>query len=101
MRDPYAKAQLGKQRAKTKVVRKTLCPAWDEEFAFRVGDLRDNLLVSVLHEDRYFADDVLGQVKEKFVSAFLWLKTTLKRRRHLHIGPQMTLHQIQTNQLNW
>ena len=62
-RDPYAKAQLGKQRAKTKVVRKTLCPAWDEEFAFRVGDLRDNLLVSVLHEDRYFADDVLGQVK--------------------------------------
>jgi len=62
-RDRYAKAQLGKQRAKTKVVRKTLCPAWDEEFAFRVGDLRDNLLVSVLHEDRYFADDVLGQVK--------------------------------------
>jgi len=62
-RDPYAKAQLGKQRAKTKVVRKTLCPAWDDEFAFRVGDLRDNLLVSVLHEDRYFADDVLGQVK--------------------------------------
>lgn len=62
-RDAYAKAQLGKQRAKTKVMRKTLCPAWDEEFAFRVGDLRDNLLVSVLHEDRYFADDVLGQVK--------------------------------------
>jgi len=62
-RDAYAKAQLGKQRAKTKVVRKTLCPAWDDEFAFRVGDLRDNLLVSVLHEDRYFADDVLGQVK--------------------------------------
>ncbi|NP_001317500.1 C2 and GRAM domain-containing protein At1g03370 isoform X1 [Zea mays] len=62
-RDPYAKAQLGKQRAKTKVMRKTLCPAWDEEFAFRVGDLRDNLLVSVFHEDRYFAADVLGQVK--------------------------------------
>lgn len=62
-RDLYAKAQLGKQRAKTKVLRKTLCPAWDEEFAFRVGDLRDQLLVSVLHEDRYFSDDVLGQVK--------------------------------------
>nr|CAB3470352.1 unnamed protein product [Digitaria exilis] len=62
-RDPYAKAQLGKQRAKTKVLRKTLCPAWDEEFAFRVGDLRDQLIVSVLDEDRYFSDDVLGQVK--------------------------------------
>ncbi|XP_062228698.1 C2 and GRAM domain-containing protein At1g03370-like [Phragmites australis] len=62
LRDPYAKAQLGKQRAKTKVLRKTLSPAWDEEFAFRVGDLRDELLVCVLDEDRYF-DDVLGQVK--------------------------------------
>ncbi|KAF8779134.1 hypothetical protein HU200_002807 [Digitaria exilis] len=62
-RDPYAKAQLGKQRAKTKVLRKTLCPAWDEEFAFRVGDLRDQLIVSVLDEDCYFSDDVLGQVK--------------------------------------
>ena len=40
-RDPYARAQLGKQRAKTKVLRKTLNPAWDEEFAFRVGDLKD------------------------------------------------------------
>ncbi|KAL6596603.1 hypothetical protein ACP70R_047246 [Stipagrostis hirtigluma subsp. patula] len=62
-RDPYARAQLGKQRAKTKVARKTLSPAWDEEFAFRVGDLRDHLTVCVLHEDRYFSDDFLGQVK--------------------------------------
>ncbi|XP_062233040.1 C2 and GRAM domain-containing protein At1g03370-like [Phragmites australis] len=62
LRDLYSKAQLGKQRAKTKVVRKSLSPAWDEEFAFRVGDLKDDLLVCVLDEDRYF-DDVLGQVK--------------------------------------
>ncbi|KAK3132231.1 hypothetical protein QOZ80_6AG0517910 [Eleusine coracana subsp. coracana] len=63
LRDLYARARLGKQRAKTKVARRTLSPAWEEEFAFRVGDLRDQLLVAVLHEDRYFADDVLGQVK--------------------------------------
>lgn len=63
LRDTYARARLGKQRAKTRVARRTLTPAWDEEFAFRVGDLRDQLLVAVLHEDRYFADDVLGQVK--------------------------------------
>ena len=61
--DPFVKLKLGKRRAKTAVVKRSLAPAWDEEFAFRVGDLRDNLLVSVLHEDRYFADDVLGQVK--------------------------------------
>ncbi|KAG8076101.1 hypothetical protein GUJ93_ZPchr0006g40923 [Zizania palustris] len=61
--DPYAKLQLGRQRAKTKVTRKTLSPSWDEEFAFRVGDLKEELVVVVLDEDRYFSDDFLGQVK--------------------------------------
>lgn len=61
--DPYAKLQLGRQRAKTKVIRKSLNPAWDEEFAFRVGDLKEELLVCLLDEDKYFSDDFLGQVK--------------------------------------
>lgn len=61
--DAYAKLQLGRQRAKTKVVRKSLSPSWDEEFAFRVGDLKDELVVCVLDEDKYFSDEFLGQVK--------------------------------------
>ncbi|XP_020584291.1 C2 and GRAM domain-containing protein At1g03370-like [Phalaenopsis equestris] len=61
--DPYVRLQLGKQRAKTKVVKKSLNPLWDEEFSFRVGDLREELIVSVLDEDKYFSDDFLGQVK--------------------------------------
>ncbi|WOL12096.1 C2 and GRAM domain-containing protein [Canna indica] len=61
--DPYVKLQLGKHRAKTKVVKKNLNPLWDEEFSFRVGDLSEELVVSVLDEDKYFTDDFLGQVK--------------------------------------
>lgn len=61
--DPYVKLQLGKQRAKTKVVKKSLNPIWDEEFSFRVGDLKEELFVSVLDEDKYFSDDFLGQIK--------------------------------------
>ncbi|RWW76410.1 hypothetical protein BHE74_00015492 [Ensete ventricosum] len=61
--DPYVKLQLGKHRAKTKVVKKNLNPVWDEEFSFRVGDLNEELTVCVLDEDRYFIDDFLGQVK--------------------------------------
>ncbi|XP_074587246.1 C2 and GRAM domain-containing protein At1g03370-like isoform X1 [Curcuma longa] len=61
--DPYVKLQLGKHRAKTKVVKKNLNPFWDEEFNFRVGDLSEELIVSVLDEDKYFTDDFLGQVK--------------------------------------
>ncbi|CAL9188875.1 unnamed protein product [Musa hybrid cultivar] len=61
--DPYVKLQLGKHRAKTKVVKKNLNPVWDEEFSFRVGDLNEELTVCVLDEDKYFTDDFLGQVK--------------------------------------
>lgn len=61
--DPYVKIQLGKQRAKTKVVKKNLSPVWDEDFSFRVGDLSEELTVSVLDEDKIFNDDFLGQVK--------------------------------------
>ncbi|XP_010942889.1 C2 and GRAM domain-containing protein At1g03370 [Elaeis guineensis] len=61
--DPYVKLQLGKQRAKTKVVKKNLSPVWDEEFSFRVGDLKEELTICVLDEDKIFNDDFLGQVK--------------------------------------
>ncbi|KAJ4763955.1 C2 calcium/lipid-binding and GRAM domain containing protein [Rhynchospora pubera] len=61
--DTYAKLQLRRQRAKTKVIKKSLNPVWDEEFSFRVGDLKAELCVSVLDEDKYFSDDTLGQIK--------------------------------------
>ncbi|XAR73394.1 hypothetical protein NMG60_11007347 [Bertholletia excelsa] len=61
--DPYVKLQLGKQRFKTKVVKKSLNPSWFEEFSFKVEDLKEELLVSVLDEDKYMIDDFIGQIK--------------------------------------
>lgn len=61
--DPYVRLQLGKQRTRTKVVKKSLNPQWGEEFGFRVEDLKEELLVSVLDEDKYFNDDFVGQLK--------------------------------------
>ncbi|WCJ28215.1 C2 calcium/lipid-binding and GRAM domain containing protein [Euphorbia peplus] len=61
--DPYVKVQLGKQRCKTKVVKKSLNPTWGEEFSFRVEDLNDELVISVLDEDKYFNDEFVGQIK--------------------------------------
>ncbi|KAE8686358.1 C2 and GRAM domain-containing protein [Hibiscus syriacus] len=61
--DPYVKLQLGKQRYKTKVVKKTLNPIWGEEFSFKVEDLNEELLISVLDEDKYFNDDFVGHLK--------------------------------------
>lgn len=61
--DPYVKLQLGKQRFRTKVVKKCLNPSWCEEFTFKVEDLKEELLVSVLDEDKYLLDDFVGQIK--------------------------------------
>ncbi|KAJ4836693.1 hypothetical protein Tsubulata_014853 [Turnera subulata] len=61
--DPYVKLQLGKQRCKTKVVKKCLNPTWGEEFSFKVEDLNEELVISVLDEDKYFNDDFVGQIK--------------------------------------
>ncbi|KAH7838648.1 hypothetical protein Vadar_029485 [Vaccinium darrowii] len=61
--DPYVKLQLGKQRFRTKVVKKCLNPMWCEEFTFKVEDLKEELLVSVLDEDKYLLDDFVGQIK--------------------------------------
>ncbi|XP_038995318.1 C2 and GRAM domain-containing protein At1g03370-like [Hibiscus syriacus] len=60
--DPYVKLQLGKQRYKTKVVKKSLNPSWGEEFIFKVEDLKGKLLISVLDEDK-FNDDFVGHLK--------------------------------------
>ncbi|CAA7045627.1 unnamed protein product [Microthlaspi erraticum] len=61
--DPYVRLQLGKQRSRTKVVKKNLNPKWADDFSFGVDDLNEELVVSVLDEDKYFNDDFVGQVK--------------------------------------
>ncbi|KAJ6830649.1 C2 and GRAM domain-containing protein [Iris pallida] len=55
--DPYVRLQLGKHRAKTKIVKNSLNPVWDEEFSFGVGDLNEELSISVV------VGDILGKVK--------------------------------------
>ncbi|KAJ0240541.1 GRAM domain-containing protein [Hirschfeldia incana] len=61
--DPYVRLQLGKHRSRTKVVKKNLNPKWGDDFTFRVDDLKDELVISVLDEDKYFNDDFVGQVR--------------------------------------
>ncbi|KAI4978212.1 hypothetical protein ZWY2020_014766 [Hordeum vulgare] len=61
--DPYVRLQLGRRRAKTTVVKRSLSPVWDEEFGFLVADVAEELVVSVLNENRFFSTDFLGRVK--------------------------------------
>lgn len=61
--DPYVRLQLGKHKFRTKVIKKCLNPKWDEEFSFRVDDLNEELVVSVMDEDKFFNDDFVGQLR--------------------------------------
>ncbi|XP_058189873.1 C2 and GRAM domain-containing protein At5g50170 isoform X4 [Rhododendron vialii] len=64
----YVKLRIGKFKSKTRVLKDTLNPAWNEEFAFRVHDMEDELVVSVCHheDDSGFFNvsaDFMGRVR--------------------------------------
>lgn len=61
--DPYVRLRVGNQRHKTKVVKKSLNPSWCEEFTFKVDDLKEQLVISVLDQDTYKIDDFVGYIK--------------------------------------
>lgn len=60
--DPFVRLQLGSTKAKSSVVSKNLNPMWYEDFYFNVGDLDEELTITVWDQDRVF-DDFLGQLK--------------------------------------
>lgn len=66
--ESYVKLQVGKFKSKTRVLKNTKNPVWNEEFAFRVHDLEEELVVSVYHprDDPGFFNgcgDLVGRVK--------------------------------------
>ncbi|KAK1395434.1 C2 and GRAM domain-containing protein [Heracleum sosnowskyi] len=58
--NPYVKVKIGKQKFKSRVVKKCLNPMWCEEFSFKVEDLKGVLKVYVLDEDKFGKDDCVG-----------------------------------------
>merc|ERR1712110_590927 len=61
--DPYVKLQLGPQQHKSKTIKKTLDPQWDESFEFKgvVKDLLSQpLQLHVFDHDLFGKDDNLG-----------------------------------------
>lgn len=68
VKDSYVKLKVGKSKSKTRVLKNTRNPVWNEEFVFRVHDLADNLVLSVyqFNEDSGIFNvvgDLVGRVK--------------------------------------
>ncbi|KAK7350649.1 hypothetical protein VNO77_09496 [Canavalia gladiata] len=68
VKDSYVKLRLGKFKSKTRILRNTSTPIWNEEFVFKVHNEEDVLVVSVVnHSDECRVTngcvDFVGQVR--------------------------------------
>ncbi|XVF08418.1 hypothetical protein REPUB_Repub07fG0002000 [Reevesia pubescens] len=68
VKDTYVKLKVSKFKSKTRTLRNTLNPVWNEEFVFRVHDVGEQLVVSIFHHDDdsgFFSaskEDLVGRV---------------------------------------
>lgn len=70
VKNSYVKLQVGRHKSKTRLLKNTENPLWNEEFVFRVYHLEDELALSVYkcddHEHGFFhvsAGEFVGWVK--------------------------------------
>ncbi|PIA51689.1 hypothetical protein AQUCO_01100510v1 [Aquilegia coerulea] len=65
--DAHVKLEVGKYKCRTRVLKKTQNPVWNEEFEFRYVDMEEELIVSVVHKDDsgFFnvSRDLVGRVR--------------------------------------
>ncbi|KAL0534485.1 hypothetical protein IC582_028776 [Cucumis melo] len=60
--DPYVVVKLGKQKAKTKVIKNNLNPVWNEELTFKIDAEPTGLLnFEVFDKDLFKRDDRMGR----------------------------------------
>ncbi|KAK6125225.1 hypothetical protein DH2020_016189 [Rehmannia glutinosa] len=66
--DPYVIVRMGKQKLKTRVVRKSVNPEWNEELTLTVVDPNLPIKLQVYDRDTFTPDDKMGdaefQIKE-------------------------------------
>ncbi|KAF5476729.1 hypothetical protein F2P56_003438 [Juglans regia] len=67
VKDSYVKLRVGKKKSKTRILKNTIVPVWNEEFVFRVHGTDEELVVSVYHhaeEPKVFSGsgNLLGRI---------------------------------------
>lgn len=70
--DPYVVLKLGKQKLKTRVVKKNVNPEWNEDLTFSVDDPSLPIKLRVYDHDTFSIDDGMGEAEfniEPFVEA--------------------------------
>ncbi|XP_045818052.1 C2 and GRAM domain-containing protein At1g03370-like isoform X2 [Trifolium pratense] len=61
--DLFVRLKMGKQKFRTKAIKKNLEPKWNEQFNLWVDDLKEKLVISVKGEDKFIHNHLIGRVK--------------------------------------
>ncbi|KAK3409451.1 hypothetical protein EUGRSUZ_J01587 [Eucalyptus grandis] len=61
--DPYVVVRMGKQKLRTRVVRKNLNPEWNENLTLSVADPDLPVKLAVYDRDRFSLDDKMGDAE--------------------------------------
>ncbi|KAI6689712.1 hypothetical protein NL676_026540 [Syzygium grande] len=64
--DPYVIVRLGKQKLKTRVVRKNTNPEWNEDLTLTIADPSLPVKLFVYDKDRFSFDDKMGDAEFEF-----------------------------------
>ncbi|XP_031110439.1 protein C2-DOMAIN ABA-RELATED 1-like [Ipomoea triloba] len=75
--DPYVIVRMGKQKLKTKVVKKTVNPEWNEELTLSISDPNLPIKLQVYDKDTFSLDDKMGDA-EFHITPFLEAVKNLK-----------------------
>ncbi|XP_051119503.1 protein C2-DOMAIN ABA-RELATED 4-like [Andrographis paniculata] len=61
--DPYVVVKMGKQRMKTRVIRKDVNPEWNEDLTLSVSDPNQHVTLTVYDHDTFSMDDEMGDAE--------------------------------------
>ncbi|XP_021766199.1 protein C2-DOMAIN ABA-RELATED 4-like [Chenopodium quinoa] len=61
--DPYVFVRLGKQKLKTRIIRKSLNPEWNEDLTLCVTDPNESIKIFVYDHDTFSLDDKMGDAE--------------------------------------
>ncbi|KAL0415739.1 UNVERIFIED_CONTAM: protein C2-DOMAIN ABA-RELATED 4 [Sesamum latifolium] len=70
--DPYVVIKMGKQKLKTRVIRKDVNPEWNEDLTLSVSDPGRPISLTVFDHDTFSKDDKMGEAQfdiEPFIEA--------------------------------
>lgn len=61
--DPYVVVRMGKQKLKTRVIRKDVNPEWNEDLTLSVADPSIPVMLTVYDHDTFSKDDKMGDAE--------------------------------------